>query len=68
MVLGRLLSATAELLPFDSQLEIELEKALEKRNYLSYSRNPQEIALMRTLKQAFDPKNILNPGKIFAVV
>lgn len=38
---------------------------LEKREYLSNSRNPEEIALMRTLKQALDPRNILNPGKIF---
>jgi len=28
------------------------------------SRSPEEIALMRTLKRALDPKNILNPGKI----
>ena len=38
---------------------------LEKRTYLSYSRNPQEIALMRALKRTVDPDNILNPGKIF---
>jgi len=40
---------------------------LEKREYLSYSRNTDEIALMRTLKKAFDPRNILNPGKTFAM-
>ena len=39
---------------------------LEKRDYLAWSRNPEEIALMRTLKHALDPRNILNPGKIFA--
>jgi FAD/FMN-containing dehydrogenase len=39
---------------------------IEKRDYLAYSRSPNEIALMRTLKKAFDPKGILNPGKIFA--
>jgi FAD/FMN-containing dehydrogenase len=38
---------------------------LEKRSYLSYSRNPEEIALMGVLKRALDPGNILNPGKIF---
>lgn len=37
---------------------------LEKRPYLGLSRSPEEIALMRTLKQALDPKNILNPGKV----
>ena len=38
---------------------------LEKRDYLPISRSPEEIALMRTLKRAMDPKNLLNPGKIF---
>jgi len=35
-----------------------------KKPWLHLSRNPQEIALMRTLKAAFDPKNILNPGRV----
>jgi FAD/FMN-containing dehydrogenase len=39
---------------------------LEKRAYLSLSRTPAEIATMRLLKQALDPKGILNPGKVFA--
>ncbi|MGD0191593.1 MAG: FAD-binding oxidoreductase [Rhizomicrobium sp.] len=39
--------------------------SLEKRDYLSWSRAESEIALMRTLKRALDPENILNPGKIF---
>jgi FAD/FMN-containing dehydrogenase len=37
---------------------------LEKRPYLGHSRSAEEIALMKTLKRAMDPKNILNPGKI----
>ena len=37
---------------------------LQKRDYLAYSRSEPEIALMRTLKQALDPKAILNPGKV----
>jgi len=37
---------------------------LQKKAYLIHSRSPQEIALMKTLKKALDPKNILNPGKI----
>lgn len=35
-----------------------------KRQYLPKYRNEGEIALMRTLKKALDPKNILNPGKV----
>ena len=35
-----------------------------KRAYLPLARTPEEIALMRTLKGALDPKGILNPGVI----
>lgn len=38
---------------------------LHKKPWLSYSRTEAELALMRTLKQALDPHNILNPGKVF---
>jgi FAD/FMN-containing dehydrogenase len=38
---------------------------LEKKAQLSKSRNAAELALMRTLKRALDPRGILNPGKIF---
>ena len=37
---------------------------LQKREFLASCRTPEEIALMRTVKAALDPKNILNPGKI----
>ncbi len=39
---------------------------LEKREFLKHSRSTDEIALMKTLKRALDPKGILNPGKIFS--
>jgi FAD/FMN-containing dehydrogenase len=38
---------------------------LEKRAYLPLSRTAAEISTMRLLKQALDPKGILNPGKVF---
>jgi FAD/FMN-containing dehydrogenase len=57
-----------ELAPLSGSLSAEHGIGLEKRNYLQYSRNPQEIALMRTIKSALDPKNILNPGKVLAPV
>lgn len=39
---------------------------LQKRNYLSWSRSEPEIAIMQSIKKALDPKNMMNPGKIFA--
>ena len=36
-----------------------------KAPYLSMELSPDTIALMKRLKQAFDPEGILNPGKIF---
>ena len=35
-----------------------------KREFLHYSRSPAELALMRAIKQAMDPKGIMNPGKV----
>ncbi|MFK8078938.1 MAG: FAD-binding oxidoreductase [Granulosicoccus sp.] len=37
---------------------------LHKKPYLSLSRSPTEIELMKVLKQTLDPKAILNRGKI----
>jgi len=39
---------------------------LDKREYLKHSRSEEEIALMKTIKQALDPRGILNPDKIFS--
>ena len=38
---------------------------LDKKPYLNLSRSDAEVALMRALKQALDPKGLLNAGKIF---
>lgn len=38
---------------------------LEKKPHLNISRSSNEINLMRVLKSALDPKDILNRGKIF---
>jgi FAD/FMN-containing dehydrogenase len=37
---------------------------LDKKPYLFLSRTQEEIHIMKGLKQLFDPKNILNPGRI----
>jgi FAD/FMN-containing dehydrogenase len=36
-----------------------------RRPYLAYTRSAAEIAVMKQIKQALDPRGILNPGKIF---
>ena len=38
---------------------------LLKKEYLYHSRSNEEIAMMRNIKKAFDPKGLLNPGKVF---
>ncbi|MCX8112945.1 MAG: FAD-binding protein [Bacteroidia bacterium] len=36
-----------------------------QRRYMKIQFSPDEIALMRQIKRIFDPKNLLNPGKLF---
>jgi glycolate oxidase len=38
---------------------------LEKRRFLKEAMSPEAIELLKGLKKAFDPKGILNPGKIW---
>jgi FAD/FMN-containing dehydrogenase len=38
---------------------------LEKKAFLAYTRNSEELELMRNLKRMMDPHNLLNPGKLF---
>ena len=38
---------------------------LVKKDYLAYTRSEADIALMKGIKQVFDPKGLMNPGKIF---
>ena len=40
---------------------------LHKMDFLIDETGPGAIAMMRAIKTALDPKNILNPGKIFAL-
>ena len=37
---------------------------LLKKDYLGYSRSPEEIAILRSIKKTLDPLGILNPGKV----
>ena len=38
---------------------------LDKKKYLKKSRSKDEIELMKLIKKSIDPKNILNPGRVF---
>ena len=38
---------------------------LLKKPYLSFTRSPAELSVMRAVKAALDPNNVMNPGKIF---
>ena len=50
---------------FGGSVSAEHGVGLLKKDYLQYSRSPEEIALMRHVKQVFDPNGVMNPGKIF---
>jgi FAD/FMN-containing dehydrogenase len=49
---------------FKGSISAEHGIGTAKKPYLSYARSAEEIALMRTLKAALDPLNLLNPGKV----
>jgi len=50
---------------FAGSIAAEHGVGLLKKNVLHYSRSALEVAHMRQLKRVFDPRGILNPGKIF---
>jgi FAD/FMN-containing dehydrogenase len=51
--------------PLGGSISAEHGIGLDKRDYLHLSRSEDELRLMRGIKQALDPKGLLNPGKIF---
>ena len=53
------------LQPVGGSVSAEHGIGTEKIAYLPLSRSQTEIELMKRLKQALDPKGILNPGKVF---
>lgn len=52
---------------YNGSISAEHGVGMTKRDYLHYSRSPEEIACMKAIKAVFDPNGIMNPGKIFAV-
>ena len=49
---------------FDGSVSAEHGVGLLKRNQLHYTRSEEELVLMQGLKKVFDPKGIMNPGKL----
>jgi glycolate oxidase len=50
---------------FGGKISGEHGIGIKRRKYLKDLISPVELDLMQTLKQAWDPNNIMNPGKIF---
>ncbi len=49
---------------YDGSISAEHGLGLLKKDFLHYSRSEEEIAYMRAMKQVFDPKGLMNPGKV----
>ena len=49
---------------FGGTVSAEHGIGLKKKPFLPFTRNPEELALMRRIKDALDPRELLNPGKV----
>jgi D-lactate dehydrogenase len=56
------------VLALDGTLSGEHGIGLAKRDYLTRAIDPATLALMRAIKREFDPRGILNPGKVLPPV
>ena len=61
-LVGDIFRATLEL---GGTISGEHGVGLTKKEYITMEIQPDELELMKKIKAVFDPKNILNPGKIF---
>ena len=52
---------------FEGSMSAEHGIGLAKKPYLHYSRSEVELRYMRDVKCLFDPKNIMNPGKLLDI-
>ncbi|MDY6980410.1 MAG: FAD-linked oxidase C-terminal domain-containing protein, partial [Pseudomonadota bacterium] len=53
------------VLELDGTLSGEHGVGIEKQEFVGREIDPVTLELMRRIKQDFDPKGILNPGKMF---
>ena len=49
---------------YQGSISAEHGVGLLKKEFLHYTRSASEIAMMKQLKNIFDPKGIMNPGKL----
>jgi FAD/FMN-containing dehydrogenase len=52
----------------DGSVSAEHGIGLEKEPWLYLSRSPAELALMRRIRQALDPRGIPNPGRVLGAL
>ena len=57
-------AVNAAVLAFDGSISAEHGIGVMKREALARVKSPVAVELMRAIKAAFDPKGILNPGKV----
>ena len=50
---------------FNGSVSAEHGVGLLKKEYLPFTKSDSERALMRNIKQVYDPDGVMNPGKIF---
>lgn len=49
---------------FHGSVSAEHGVGLLKKHWLLFSRTPEELRLFKAIKKAFDPRGLLNPGKV----
>lgn len=49
---------------YNGSISAEHGIGLLKKDFLHFSRSPLEIQAMKDIKKVFDPKNLMNPGKV----
>ncbi|KYG61913.1 FAD-linked oxidase [Bdellovibrio bacteriovorus] len=49
---------------YKGSISAEHGVGMTKRSFLNYTRSEAEIEIMRSIKKAFDPDMIMNPGKV----
>jgi len=54
----------ALVIEFNGSISAEHGIGQMKRNLMSRTKSPEELAIMRAIKNAFDPLGIMNPGKL----